>query len=205
VEGSLIAVVAIGAGYLAGSVPFSNVVAHQVRGADLRAVGTGTVSGTSLYRVAGFPALALGGVLDVAKGAVGPVLALGHPMAMGLAAGAAVVGHNWSVWLKGAGGRGISPAVGGLLVAAWPGAVVLLAGLILGRLLHQTALGALMSFVALVPVLASTHGWPGVVAAVAVVSPMLVKRATGNHPLPDDDTRPRVLTYRLLYDRDTPA
>ncbi|MBM3693235.1 MAG: hypothetical protein FJW77_08100 [Actinobacteria bacterium] len=44
-------------------------------------MGNGTVSGTALYRVAGFPALSVAGILDVAKGAVGPVLAGGRPWA----------------------------------------------------------------------------------------------------------------------------
>ncbi|MBM3658949.1 MAG: glycerol-3-phosphate acyltransferase, partial [Actinobacteria bacterium] len=44
--------------FLAGSIPFTNIAARCTRGVDLRGVGTGTVSGTALYRVAGFPALA---------------------------------------------------------------------------------------------------------------------------------------------------
>src|SRR5579884_4480394 len=56
--------------YLAGAVPFSNVLAARVSGVDLREVGSGTVSGTGLYRVAGFLPLVVAGILDVAKGAV---------------------------------------------------------------------------------------------------------------------------------------
>ena len=67
--------VVVASSYLAGAVPFSNLTARRTRGVDLRDVGNGTVSGTALYQVAGFGPLALGGVLDVAKGAVGPLLA----------------------------------------------------------------------------------------------------------------------------------
>ena len=42
---------------------------------DLRDVGNGTVSGTSLYRVAGFGPLALAGIADIAKATIGPLLA----------------------------------------------------------------------------------------------------------------------------------
>src|SRR5581483_11583352 len=56
--------------YLAGAVPFSNVLAARVSGVDLREVGSGTVSGTGLYRVAGFLPLVVAGILDVAKGAL---------------------------------------------------------------------------------------------------------------------------------------
>ena len=66
---------AIPAGFVAGSVPFSNLMAHRTRGVDLRTVGTGTVSGTALYQQAGFLPLATAGIFEVAKGAVGPALA----------------------------------------------------------------------------------------------------------------------------------
>jgi hypothetical protein len=59
---------AIPAGFVAGSVPFSNLAAHRTRGVDLRDVGTGTVSGTALYEQAGFLPLAAtpGALLHVA-------------------------------------------------------------------------------------------------------------------------------------------
>jgi glycerol-3-phosphate acyltransferase PlsY len=188
--------------FAAGSIPFSHFAARRARGVDLRRVGTGTVSGTALYRVAGFGPLAAAGVLDVAKGAAGPALATaaGRPALAAVACGAAVVGHNWSPFLRGAGGRGISPALGGLLVVAWPGAVLLLAGMILGKAMGETALGALAAQILLTPVLAVTHGAVGALAGAAVAVPMIVKRVVGNsRPAP-----PRGPTYltRLLYDRD---
>ena len=191
--------------FVAGSIPFSQIAARRTRGVDLRAVGSGTVSGTSLYRVAGFGPLAAAGVLEVAKGAVGPGLATaaGRPTVAALAAGAAVAGHNWSPFLRGAGGRGLSPALGALLVVAWPGAVLLLAGMIIGSVSGETAIGALIAVLALTPVLAVTHGANGALAGAAITVPMLVKRVIGNaRPV-----RPGMQPYlmRLLFDRDTRA
>ena len=149
-------------GFLSGAIPFSNIAARLTRGVDLREVGTGTVSGTSLHRVAGFGPLAAAGVLEVAKGAVGPALAgRDRPLLAAAAAGAAVAGHNWSPFLRGAGGRGISPATGALLVQAPTGAGVLLGGMAGGRLLHQTALGSFVADLVVVPVSRRMHGWPG--------------------------------------------
>jgi glycerol-3-phosphate acyltransferase PlsY len=187
--------------FLAGSIPCSNLAARWARGVDLRAVGTGTVSGTALYRVAGFPALALAGIVDVAKGAVGPALAgSGRPTLAALAGAAAVVGHNWSPFLRGAGGRGIAPALGALLVQAWPGAVLLLLGLVVGKAFHQTGLGGFAAEVLLAPALLALDGRDAAVAGLAVAVPMLVKRVMGNG-------RPgtpgvRVYLARLLYDRE---
>jgi glycerol-3-phosphate acyltransferase PlsY len=193
--------IAIGAGFAAGAIPFANIAARWSRGVDLRTVGTGTVSGSGLFEVAGFGPLAVAGVLDVAKGAVGPALAPpGHPGIAAVAGAAAVAGHNWSPFLRGAGGRGISPAIGALLVQAWPGAAVLLGGLAVGRLAGQTALGSLAADALLVPILYRWGGRHAAAAGAAVLAPMLVKRLRGNAPIAGD--RPATLLNRLLFDRD---
>ena len=193
-----LAVVAIS--YLAGSIPFSNLMARRRADVDLRDVGTGTVSGTGLYEVAGFGALALAGVADVAKGAVGPLLAGPDRPALSAVAGAAgVCGHNWSVWLGGAGGRGISPAIGALLVRDRPGAVTLMAGLTF-KAVHATGLGGFLADVALVPVLARTRGSAGALMGAGVVIPMIVKRLVGNGPPVQRDVA--AYATRLVFDRD---
>lgn len=192
------------AAYLLGSIPFSNLFARRLRDVDLREVGTGTVSGTGLYRVAGFGPLAVAGLLDIAKGAVAATLAGDNHVLAALACGAVVIGHTWSVFLRGAGGRGISPAMGALLVVAWPGTVLLLVGLAAGRLARHTALGSFVADLLLVPVLARTHGADGALAAVAVVVPLLAKRLAGNGR-PPTDAPSRVWVNRLLYDADSAA
>lgn len=187
--------------FVAGSIPFSNLAARLTRGVDLRDVGTGTVSGTALFRVSGFPALAVAGIFDVAKGALGPALAgSGRPVLGALAGGLAVVGHDWSPFLRGAGGRGIAPALGALLVQAWPGAVLLLAGLVVGKAFGETGLGGFVAEVALVPVLLVLGGGSAALAGAAVALPMLVKRVMGNGR-PATPGRVPYLT-RLLFDRD---
>jgi glycerol-3-phosphate acyltransferase PlsY len=192
----------LGIGFLAGAVPFSNLAARRLRGVDLRRVGTGTVSGTALYQVAGFGPLAVAGLLDVAKGAAGPLLVGRRRPAAALACGLAVAGHNWSPFLGGAGGRGLSPAMGALAVVAWPGTALLLAGLAAGRLAGETALGALAAQAGLVPLLAATRGRRGLFAGIAVLVPLLAKRLAGNAP-PSPGSRPaQVYLARLLYDRD---
>lgn len=188
-------------GYAAGAVPVSNLAARLVRGVDLRDVDTGTVSGTNLYRVAGFGPLAVAGVLEVGKGALGPLVAgRDHPLAGALAGAMAVTGHNWSPLLGWAGGRGFSPAIGALGVLAWPGAALLLGGLAAGKALKATAPVALGAALALVPLTAATNGRQGARAAALVLAPMLVKRLAGNRSAASG----RVYLYRLLHDRDTP-
>lgn len=196
-------VLAVAAGFAAGSLPFSYWAAKRRSGVDLRLVGTGTVSGTALARVSGAKVLFAVGLLEVGKGALGPLLAgRGHPWAAALAGAAAVAGHNWSPLLAGAGGRGISPAVGALSVTAPAGAALLLAGLAGGRLAGETAIGSLAADVLLVPVAARYHGRPGAAAAAAVLVPIMGKRLLGNAaPVPDRGWRTYLL--RLVFDRDS--
>jgi acyl phosphate:glycerol-3-phosphate acyltransferase len=188
--------------FAAGAVPFSGLAARLVAGVDLRTRGSGTVSGTGLYEVSGFGPLAVAGSLDVAKGMVGPVLAgRGRPTLAAVAAGAAIAGHNWSPLMGGAGGRGISPALGATLVTAPEGAAVLAAGLGGGRLVRHTALGCLIALLGLVPVLVHRRGWRGGLLALCVSGPIIAKRVAGNAP-PAPNDRWRVLGSRLLFDRD---
>jgi glycerol-3-phosphate acyltransferase PlsY len=188
--------------FAAGAVPFSGLAARLIAGVDLRRRGSGTVSGTGLYEVSGFGPLAVAGSLDVAKGAIGPLLAgKGRPVLGALATAAAITGHNWSPLLGGAGGRGISPALGASLIVAPEGAALLAVGLGGGKLLHQTGLGCLVALVGLVPLLMRGHGWRGGLTALCVSAPIIAKRLAGNEA-PAPDGRERVLVSRLLFDRD---
>lgn len=166
-------------------------------------MGSGTVSGTGLYHVAGFGPLAVAGSLDVAKGMVGPLLAgRDRRLLAALSAGASVAGHNWSPLLAGAGGRGISPALGATLVSAPEGTVVLGGALGLGRLVRQTGLVSLVGLAVLFPVLYRRRGVAGAVLAGALGAPMVTKRLLGNDGLPSGPARGRVLLWRLLFDSD---
>lgn len=188
--------------FLAGSIPFSNIAARRLRRVDLRDVGSGTVSGTSLFAVAGFLPLAAAGIVEVAKGSVGPVLAgRDRPALAAVAGGCAVAGHNWSPWLGGAGGRGLSPAVGALLPRHPVGSALILGGMAGGRLAGETAVGCAVADLALVPVLSATGGRAGRQAAWGVLVPMVAKRLLGNR-LPER-RHWSVWACRLLYDRDT--
>jgi glycerol-3-phosphate acyltransferase PlsY len=176
------------------------LIARAVKGVDLRDTPYGTVSGTSIYRVAGFWPLALSGILDMTKGALGPLLAGDRWLLAALAGGLAVVGHNWSPFLGGMGGRGVAPALGALAVTAWPGVPLLLGSLVVGKAVRETGLGGFFGEVALVPVLAITNGAHGAVAGAVVAVPMLVKRMVANSRPIEPGAGPYV--RRLLFDRD---
>lgn len=188
--------------FAAGAVPFSGAAARMLAGVDLRKRGTGTVSGSGLYEVAGFVPMALAGGLEVAAGALGPILAGRDRKALGaLAATMAIAGHNWSPLLSGAGGRGISTVLGATLVLAPEGAVVVGSGLGGGKLTGHTGLGCFLGLVALFPVLARRRGKLGVLIAACLALPVLTKRVLGNRA-PESGYSLRTLTARLLFDSD---
>jgi glycerol-3-phosphate acyltransferase PlsY len=194
-------VAVLGVSFAAGSIPSSQIAARLTVDVDLRDVGSGTVSGTSLFRVSGFVPLAISGIADIMKGATGPLLAgRSRPVLAGVAGGAAIAGHNWSPFLRGAGGRGFAPSLGVLGVNAWPGIPVMLGGLVAGKALRQTGLGGFVAQCALVPVLARTHGRRGAWVAACVIAPMWAKRVTGNAPPREPSLR--AYAHRLVFDRD---
>ncbi|MGE4619345.1 MAG: glycerol-3-phosphate 1-O-acyltransferase PlsY [Planctomycetota bacterium] len=109
------------AAFLSGSIPFTWCIA-RTRGIDLLTVGSGNPGATNLSRVVGKGYGALGLVLDVIKGAL-PVLVaqqLGLNDIQSLLVGAmAVLGHCFSPFLLGRGGKGVA-TTGGALLALEP-------------------------------------------------------------------------------------
>jgi acyl phosphate:glycerol-3-phosphate acyltransferase len=100
--------------YLAGSIPFG-VLAARAKGVDLRQVGSGNIGATNVARALGKGwaiAVLLG---DAAKGFVPVWLGrrLGFPAAaVALAGLAAIVGHMFTLFLRGRGGKGVATSLG---------------------------------------------------------------------------------------------
>ncbi|HXF82498.1 MAG TPA: glycerol-3-phosphate 1-O-acyltransferase PlsY [bacterium] len=115
--------------YLLGAVPTGLFLIRLLHGVDLRRYGSGNVGATNVFRVAGLPLAVLVLLLDMAKGAL-PVLAAGRwaptPGAAALAGAAAIAGHNWSIFLRLGGGKGIATTFG-VLAALSPGAALIAA------------------------------------------------------------------------------
>lgn len=107
--------------YVLGSIPFAQVLA-RIKEVDLRSVGTGNLGAGNLTRSVGVPWGVVAGVLDGLKGLVPVWLSIRvgvGPGAAGLVGLAAVVGHNWSLFVRGRAGRGLATAFG-LILALHP-------------------------------------------------------------------------------------
>jgi glycerol-3-phosphate acyltransferase PlsY len=108
-------------GYLLGAIPFGIIIGRLTKGIDLREYGSHRTGATNALRTLGTRAAAAVFVLDVAKGVFAVLLArflfADDPMvewAAGVAGFAAIVGHNWSVFIGFSGGRGVATSAGAL-------------------------------------------------------------------------------------------
>lgn len=120
-------------GYLLGSIPSAYIVTRLVIGKDIRHLGGCNVGGLNVFREVGpWPALAVG-IADAGKGVAAVAIAywlLAVPPLFVLLAGlSAVIGHNWMVFLKFSGGKGMGPAIGALamvmpLYGYWQGLLI---------------------------------------------------------------------------------
>jgi glycerol-3-phosphate acyltransferase PlsY len=113
-------IIAIILGYLLGSIPTAYIATRLASGKDVRRLGGGNVGGLNVFREVGLLPAAVVGIVDVAKGAAAVAVAqwlldVSPPFVLA-AAVAAVAGHNWMVWLKFSGGKGMGAAIGGLAV-----------------------------------------------------------------------------------------
>jgi glycerol-3-phosphate acyltransferase PlsY len=102
-------------GYLWGSIPTAYLIARKATGrAD--ALGGGNVGGLNTIRRTGLKAGLVVIFIDIAKGAAAVMTAyniLEVDTVFVLGAGVmAVAGHNWMVWLKFRGGKGMAAALG---------------------------------------------------------------------------------------------
>ncbi|MCL4262530.1 MAG: glycerol-3-phosphate acyltransferase [Anaerolineae bacterium] len=116
-------------GYLCGAIPFGFIYVYWRKGIDLRDVGSGRTGGTNSLRAAGLKVGIVTAISDALKGLAAVWLArffLGAGVGEALmpwititAGTFAVIGHNWSVFLKWRGGAGTGPNVGWAM-AVWP-------------------------------------------------------------------------------------
>ena len=114
------------AAYLLGSIPNGLLIA-RLKGVDIRKVGSGNIGATNVFRSVGKSWGILTFVCDALKGFLPawlfPQLVDGTHAALGIFCGAlAIAGHNWPVFLKFKGGKGVATSAGVLLGIA-PAAV----------------------------------------------------------------------------------
>ncbi|SFL38212.1 glycerol-3-phosphate 1-O-acyltransferase PlsY [Pelosinus propionicus] len=106
-------------GYLIGSIPNGLLIGKNIYNVDLRQFGSKNIGATNAFRTLGlWPAFWVF-LTDAAKGVIAVYISIffiGTPIALLTGGIAAIIGHNWSVFLKFTGGRGVATGLGVILV-----------------------------------------------------------------------------------------
>jgi glycerol-3-phosphate acyltransferase PlsY len=107
--------------YLLGSIPFGFIFTKIFAKKNILEIGWRKTSGSNVFKHVGFLPGFLTGICDVLKGTLAVYFAKKFGFSseiQSLCALFAVLGHNWSIFLKFAGGRGIGTFMGSLLILA---------------------------------------------------------------------------------------
>ena len=136
--------------YLLGSVPAAYLAARWFRGIDIRQFSDGNVGATNLLRLTSKQIAIPVIIFDLGKGALMVWVAqlLGLDITQQVTVGlAAVIGHNWPVFLRFNGGRGIFTSLGVIsILAPWLGLIVLVIAYGLAPF-HQLAVGVFLAVI----------------------------------------------------------
>jgi glycerol-3-phosphate acyltransferase PlsY len=201
-------------GYLLGSVPAAYLATKWSQGIDIRQHGSGNIGATNLLRVTSLWIAIVVIIFDVAKGMAAVLAAklIGLDIAQQVAVGlAAIIGHNWPVFLHFSGGRGLLATLGAafslpLINGLVPWEIIAflaLAGIFI-FIIHNTPLGTglgvaampLVSWIANEP-LSLTLGF------LAMLLLVIIRRLTAPKTALAASVSPRqLLLNRLLFDRD---
>ncbi len=208
--------------YLLGSVPAAYLAAKWSRGIDLRQYGSGNVGASNLLKFTSKKVAIPVIIFDVGKGMVmvwaAQLVGLGtaQQVTVGLAA---IVGHNWPVFLRFSGGRGGLTSLGVVLILAPKLGLILVCIAFLLSIFRQMALGTILAIASL-PILSWFSSAPVVrwlfgqslgtneqlpvtlgflaIFLVAVLRRLMAPRTSFTATVPTG----QLIVNRLLFDRD---
>ena len=178
---------ALMASYLLGSIPTGYLLVKWTKRMDIRTVGSGNIGATNALRTAGPSAGFVVLVLDFLKGAMAtgliPRWVLGSSVSgSALACGfAAVVGHDFSCFLRFRGGKGVATTLGALFAGApWVAGMVIGVWLVVFLLFRYVSVGSLAAAVAIpISQLVAHQSFPQVLIG-SLFAALIIVRHRGN-------------------------
>jgi glycerol-3-phosphate acyltransferase PlsY len=213
----ILALLSVLLAYLIGAIPFAFLIVYAIKRVDIRTVGSGNVGATNAGRLLGFKYFVLVFALDVAKGLL-PTL--GFPRLVEAATGrslpgldviialAAILGHNFPVYLRFRGGKGVATSLGAVSALDWLASLSTLGAFIVFLVVTRyvsmaSVLGGLFFLVAHFARVRNPWGSNQVVMSVATILlvGMLIVRHRQNFVRIAAGTEPKV-TFRRKRPRD---
>ncbi len=178
--------IAFAFGYGLGSVPFGLLLARLAGFGDIRKVGSGNIGATNVLRAGSKPVAALTLLADMGKGAGAVLIVRAMTDPAGIvdpalaAAGGALVGHVFPVWLRFRGGKGVATALGVYLGLAWAGGVLACLTWLLTALLFRYSSLAALAAVAVTPAFMWALADGATASLTALIGVLVWARHAGN-------------------------
>jgi len=164
-------------GYLLGSIPTAYIAGQLLKGRDIRQMGDGNAGAANAFRQLGAKSGVAVGIVDASKGVLAILIAQAASipqLAILLTGVAAVIGHNWPIFIGFRGGRGVSTTIGvqlavitqPMLIVAGPATLVLI-------IRKNIPLASAFLFIPL-PLVGWWLGLPGMLVAYSIALPCLL-------------------------------
>ena len=214
--------------YLVGAIPTAYIIGRLVKGIDIREYGSGNVGGSNVFAHVGRRWLIPLGLFEVFVKGASPVwlgiVLLDVPVdgptgswaanfflglertapALAIASLISIIGHNWPIYLKFQGGRGVGTAGGGLFAMGFIQLWLYIAVGVPGYFIRRSGVMVLISLL-LLPLWTFLLGQSVVVIwyCFGLIAIIVTRRLTANgKPDVPGYSATRVLLNRLLRDRD---
>jgi glycerol-3-phosphate acyltransferase PlsY len=194
------------ASYVLGSFPSGYILTRLSVKKDILQIGWRKSSGSNVFKNIGVWQGTLTGILDVGKGYLAVYLAHYFGLSVylqALAGVAAVVGHNWSCFLKLSGGRGIATLVGAFLFLSPELLLPSIIILIVLAIIWNASIGTII-FLIISLVLALQFNQFGTIGTLTLGSliPIFVKRLSPINEIKSAKNKFFLILNRLIFDDD---
>ena len=163
--------------YFIGAVPTAYIAGRLLKGVDIREIGDGNAGAQNVFRQLGRRIGIAVGLIDAAKGSLAVLVAQAAGLStftVMLAGVAAVIGHNWPVYIGFRGGRGEATTIGAFLVVLTRPTLIAAPFVLLTLLRSRNVMAASAVLLVLVVVLTWGLGLSGQHFAYSIILPALV-------------------------------
>ena len=179
--------------YLLGAIPFGLIIGKLVGKINITEHGSGNIGGTNVLRTVGIASGALVMLLDLSKGAAAVLLAkaiigesimsvAGFPfswqIAQIVAAMMVMVGHNWSIFIKFRGGKGVAAYFGGWFamypIIALAGGIILLLTVLCTKHMSKGSILGTLAIMCVLMVLTVLYEFPPAYLVYSLVATALI-------------------------------
>ncbi len=193
--------------YVLGSIPFGYLITKYTTNKNLMEIGWKKNSGSNVMKNVGKWQGIFTFIFDVLKGYLAVYLAqrFGMSELVQVFCGImAIIGHNWSCFLKLSGGRGLAALIGALLVISPTVLIISLIPCLIFTIIWTASVGTLLSFLTGIIFSFSFPQYylAGLLMTIALI-PVLIKRLSPIKELQNNPNYRELMENRLIFDQDT--